>query len=550
MKFHTKYILGGLLTFASLSQLQAQTTEPNGLGLEDEDKYQVTKSYEPRLQNLEKPVLETPQPGSKEVDPEKMEYEEEKIEVSTVYTPPKPKITNPPKETVERLQNNLLKVGFGRFATPLVELYLNNGRNDQAQVGLDFTHLSSSSGHVDYGEFRKDYGTLKGEYYLDENTIYSKVFVNNSNFFYYADSILATNPEFKDSLRQTYTQIQADVGLMKNYSTDGLFYDVGLRFKSYSDRFQNRDLHFSLLPKFGWSITDNISAGIDAGLTFSNTRFDTSRSRNFIEFTPYAQYATDRFEARAGLKVNSFSDTTNAFGAYPMLSAAFQLIPERVNVKAGLQGEMKYNQYYELMKENQYLLRQADILPTREKINLYASVDGNFAKYFNFNARAYTRKVENQLIFFVEEQGAYFQTVYDTNFRESGAELSLVFNKSNKIKAGMTGKFRSFKTSNIAHNYNVPNTRFDLWGSYNFADKVLITTEIYVFGKRTMSLDSSGVGIEQPAQADINLSADYRFSKRISVFLELNNILSNQYYRWHNYLERPLDIKAGVTLAF
>ena len=50
--------------------------------------------------------------------------------------------------------------------------------------------------------------------------------------------------------------------------------------------------------------------------------------------------------------------------------------------------------------------------------------------------------------------------------------------------------------------------------------------------------------------ADVNLSAEYRFSKRLSVFLELNNLLDNRWYRWYNYQERPFDIKGGVTFSF
>ena len=65
-----------------------------------------------------------------------------------------------------------------------------------------------------------------------------------------------------------------------------------------------------------------------------------------------------------------------------------------------------------------------------------------------------------------------------------------------------------------------------------------------------MTADSAGNLVNQNMFADLNFSADYRFSKRFSVFLEMNNILGYRYYRWYNYQQRPFDIKGGLTFAF
>ena len=71
-----------------------------------------------------------------------------------------------------------------------------------------------------------------------------------------------------------------------------------------------------------------------------------------------------------------------------------------------------------------------------------------------------------------------------------------------------------------------------------------------LYGERAMTVDSTGNAITQGFAADVNLSADYRFSKRISIFLELNNLLSTNYQEWYNYRVRPFDVKAGVTVSF
>lgn len=550
-----QYIFGTLFAAVLLMAGSVLKAQPGGnLGLDNEDKFQVTNTYKAQLDDLKKPKLETPvAEKTKAPETEPMEYEEEDIKIETEFMPPRLKIADPPKERWPALYNGYLKAGFGRFATPIGHLYLNNGRNAKADVGLDLHHISASNGHVNFGEFRQNWGTVKGKYHLNEHTLRGKLYLYNHNYFFYADSITEGRPDLRDSIRNTFTRFEGEIGLAKNFKDGEIYYDAGLRFQNYSDRLNNTERHVIFEPKLGWSVDERFGAGMDGDITFSNSTIDSlQQNRIFLNFAPYLRFKLKELNARGGIRINSLSDSSTAFGAYPFLEATYGVLPGRLSVSAGLTGGMRYVKYYDLMMENRYLdlRRPADIRPVREKINLYGGVDAGFAKYFNLSVRGYYKKIENQLIYFNPQDGAYFQTVYDTNFRESGAELSLLFNKEDKIKAGVKANLRRFRTSNIAYNFAMPNTKIDVWASYNFARKVWVTAEVYYFGKRTMSVDSLGAAIEQPGQADINLYFDYSFNKRISVFLELNNILSNNYYRWYNYLERPLDIKAGATFAF
>ena len=542
----------------SLSTVSAQVTNP----FKDNDSTVVTGKWEGDLEELEKPRMQLPKVEVK-TETKGLTYEQKDIQGKTEFTPRKPGKPKPiGKEPVPKLQGNFIKLGFGRFVTPMAKLYLNNNYEEQLDVGLDFTHISSSNGWVDYAESREDYGTAKIHYLLKDHSMGGSLYLNNTSFFYYGDTLVQNRSELtdsiqnliNDSIRNVFTKVKAEAYLKKNYSEEGVNWGGTLQFRNYSDRMMNQDLHFSLLPDFNWKVNNQFSADIDMNLTFSNSNFDSvEQSRLFLDFTPSATYQWKELWVQAGLKVNSFNDSVASFGAYPLLRAEYNILPERLTAFAGLKGEMKYNTFYDQVAVNRYLRTrdaQPDIRPTKEKFNIYGGFSGSVMQYVNFSAKGYHKIVEDQLIFFNQENGAYFDMVYDTAFKETGAELSLLFNKDDKIKAGIDGKFRSFKTSNIAYNYAMPTTRVDIWGSYNFAEKLWVASEIYVIGKRTMSIDSLGNPITQNTLADINLSVDYRFNKRISVFLELNNILSNQYERWYNYRERPFDIKAGVTASF
>ena len=45
---------------------------------------------------------------------------------------------------------------------------------------------------------------------------------------------------------------------------------------------------------------------------------------------------------------------------------------------------------------------------------------------------------------------------------------------------------------------------------------------------------------------DINLGAEYRYNKRISGFIQLNNAAAQRYLRWHNYPVQGFQIIGGI----
>ena len=78
------------------------------------------------------------------------------IPVKSEFKPAQPRVFPPEKEIWPALYNNFVKVGFGRFLTPYGRIYLNNGRNERLNAGLDFSHISSSEDYLRFTTFRED----------------------------------------------------------------------------------------------------------------------------------------------------------------------------------------------------------------------------------------------------------------------------------------------------------------------------------------------------------------------------------------------------------
>ena len=51
----------------------------------------------------------------------------------------------------------------------------------------------------------------------------------------------------------------------------------------------------------------------------------------------------------------------------------------------------------------------------------------------------------------------------------------------------------------------------------------------------------------QSISLDINLGAEYRYSKMLSFFVNFNNIANTRYYRWEKYPSQRFNLMAGLT---
>ena len=97
---------------------------------------------------------------------------------------------------------------------------------------------------------------------------------------------------------------------------------------------------------------------------------------------------------------------------------------------------------------------------------------------------------------------------------------------------------------------------------YNLRDKIIAGAELSGEGKRKMvvngeniiiptgpPLDNPPVIFEEPAHFNLNLSAEYRYSKILSFWTKFNNISYNRYYEWSYYPSQRFLLMLGFTYS-
>ena len=194
-------------------------------------------------------------------------------------------------------------------------------------------------------------------------------------------------------------------------------------------------------------------------------------------------------------------------------------------------------------------------------IDLYAGIKGTLSKRISFNVGASFAKI-NDKAFFVTDTvyaaGNKFNLVYDT-LNLATIEGSLSYQLVEKLKIDAVGKFFSYDLNNIPYAWNLPQWQAIVRGSYNLFDKFLINLDANIEGGRNALVYKMEDGVKEEdlllikplgTIIDLNLGLEYRYNKRISAFVQLNNFTSQRYMRWYNYPMQIFQVMGGVTARF
>jgi hypothetical protein len=494
-------------------------------------------------------------------------------------------------ETTEKLKPLYpfyAKVGVGSTIMPMGELYFNSTRSRNNLYGFNVKHLSSfgdvkNREKVIYAPAQFDRTNLNafGKIIESNYTLSGNLNYQNNGFHYYGipiDSISA------DSISQRINQVGGDFEFIANRgdtSKLNLMFGTGYNYlttkkpltDSLSDwKTQEHNFHFNtkgwynfktetFYAKLGvryngyrYGIRDSVLSAIDSGLVSNNT---------IIDFQPgvLTQMFNDKLKAEVGLTLSiDIHDKTKAY-VFPQAEFKYSLFNDIFIPFAGIRGGLKQTSYRALSTENQFVLVNIPLANESTPFDIYGGFKGTITKKLSFNLNASFAKVMNKAFFVTDtlySVGNKFGVVYDT-MNLTKVEGSLAYQLNEKIKIDAIARYFSYETKNQAFAWNLPIFQFVLRGSYNLFDKFLVNLDANLEGGRKALVYGPGENIfienNQYYQnlgfiADVNLGLEYRYNKRISAFLQVNNLASQRYYRWYNYPVQPIQVMGGITARF
>jgi outer membrane cobalamin receptor len=141
--------------------------------------------------------------------------------------------------------------------------------------------------------------------------------------------------------------------------------------------------------------------------------------------------------------------------------------------------------------------------------------------------------------------------VYDNgSILKWGGEISL--RQSDNLSFVLKGNYYQYQLDSLAAPWHKPGWDLNLTARYAWKNKLMVKADVFVFGKYSVPEPDPIIGKvkEISGLVDVNLAAEYRITSWMSVFGQINNLLSDQYYVWQNYPMQRINFIAGLSWIF
>ena len=352
---------------------------------------------------------------------------------------------------------------------------------------------------------------------------------------------LQTALPFKDSLnewRVAEHNARLNVKGWYNYKSEEFYANLGIRLNNY---------------RFG--VMDSIvSLPLDSGRARSNT---------IVDFKPgvLTQLMDNRFKLDIGLSMAIDIGEETEFFIYPKAEIKYSLFNDIFIPFAGIRGGLMQNSFSSLSQTNQFLAPSVRLLNENNPYDIYGGIKGTLSKRMGFNANVSFKKVTNKAFFVTDTMSSLrnkFGVIYDT-LNHTRIEASIFYQLDEKLKIDGMARFNSYEALNQAYAWNLPVFEFQLRAAYNLFDKFMFNLDGHIeTGRKALVYEMLDGATEIDGQyyiglggiVDFNLGISYRYNKRVTAFLQLNNMLSQRYNAWYNYPVQPIQVMGGVSLRF
>jgi hypothetical protein len=271
-------------------------------------------------------------------------------------------------------------------------------------------------------------------------------------------------------------------------------------------------------------------------------------------------YASTEFLGIEGDFGLSFNSDAGKLYVYPIVNLSYVLDSKTDFLSLHLNGGLRRNNLHRFVGLNPFLDSYVDLQSTLEKLNLKIGYRGTklvwrYGIHYRFSVHDRNPLFVNLLHAF--EYGKVFSVLYDQISTHTLA-VNVSYNK-NKVGIDLQGEWNNYSAKEQVFAWHLPVWRFTVSADYNLIEKINVGLSVFYVGERK-ALSAEGLNqatwqngdyfVDLKDIVDINLRVKYLYTRRLNAFIEINNLLSQNYQQWYLYDVQPIYIGLGVSAQF
>ncbi|MEZ4721592.1 MAG: hypothetical protein R2813_06900 [Flavobacteriales bacterium] len=500
-------------------------------------------------------------------------------------------------EPLDPLYRAYTRIGAGNGINYLGDLYVNTVRSRNGSMGIEAHGIGTQGALKDLppAPYNRWNGEVNGKRFFKKHALEGAVFYDRErlqNYGYSYDDPASAQYYLdyqgnEGVFKQAYQRVGAE-GNLKSFYTDStkLNHIVALRYENWMDLHgannENNIAANGEVSRFFGSHQVKVQALVDMNLvnyvdSFNYAPFgavEQSPSNHIIGLKPVMTSQWKKFRVEYGFNVQAqIASAGTTPRIYPHLYAKYNLLKDVLIPYAGVTGGLQRNNLSNLTESNPFLLTRNTMLRnTDEVLNIYGGFRGAISREITYNLQA-SRYLQRNAPMFINYNASqfnlgtsrfgenYFLVNYDTiNVFEISGEL--MYRVGDKIQVVGTGIYRSYQTEVEFEAWQRPAIEAGLTGFYQIQNKIIIKAQAHILGPQwTKSYESTSekffgndgkdvYGNKLAPVIDLNAGLEYRYTERLSGFINVNNFIAQRYQRWNQYPVQRINVIGGITYSF
>jgi len=543
-----------VILFAMVNNVQAQQEWEKDGGIPDAQ-VEIIKDRQIKLPQADRNFDKIPPRPIEPIKPE-IVYEFKNLRFNTPDYKPNIRPLKLKQEDIARIFGNYVSAGFGNYASPYLEAYFTSKRDRNKFYGGHFYHHSFGKGPVD------DKNSASGTTQLD---LFGKAFnrslvaggfltyENQTNYFY---GYTPKKETLRDTIKQSYNVVSLGGDLANSKPAD-FTYSLKGGFSYLTDNYKAAESEVTLSFTSDYKFSESRRAMLIADyflITREDVKVDAS-PRNLLRIKPAYQFSPiENLSFTVGANVAYENDTlggNKSLHVFPNLKAEYAL-SKSVKAYAALTGDIDKVNLHSLSRENRWINSNINIFNTNRSIEFLGGLKGKLARKVGFEAGFFAANLKG--LYFYQNSvldQSKFDVIYDEgNTKRLNAFAELDYAHAENFRLMLRGDVFNYSTDKITEALHRPTYRFVINSSYNVYEKLVFNVDFTAQGGMKAFDQSLAKTVEIDPAVDVNFKTNYFLSKQVSLFLKLNNILSNKYQVYLNYPVRGFQAMGGLTWVF
>ena len=458
-------------------------------------------------------------------------------------------------EPLTRLYRGIFTGALGNYMSTLANLQLTSIRSKKVFISSEFNHQGAFNDVKDGGKkvpstYSDNFAKISAKRFIENKVIYGEIGGKYDMYHAYGNQPFSSNVYTRKEIQKQYTWANVSVGLKTLYLDSGKFnYDIKpffALFNAKSETETNAGLDAELEKLFG----EQAISGL-AKVEYHGNNGDIMAPTTEIMLNPFASMTSDKLSGKVGFSTQLFMGGFEKFYLHPDVYAEYKLADNIFTPYIACNGKSMWSGMDKLVAENPYITEGIYIKPENTKINVTGGVKGLLTNFVPYNLSASYSQIENMHMFVANSGSAdnSYSVICDTaNVFNFHSELG--FKKLEKINMTFKFDYFSYAMKNQTKAWQKPSLITTLNLRYNLQNKIVVNFDVFYVGDRDALDIATSTETKAKGFVDVNLGVEYRYTKRLSGFVNLNNIAAQNYQYWSYTPVQRFNALFGFSYSF